>query len=33
MQLETKRVTSPQISPAGSRIVFEVAHADLESDR
>lgn len=33
MQMTMQRVTNPRISPTGQRVVFEVARADLESDR
>ncbi len=32
-QMKVQRVTNPRLSPSGERIVFQVAHADLETDR
>ncbi|MEM9555175.1 MAG: prolyl oligopeptidase family serine peptidase [Acidobacteriota bacterium] len=33
LQLEVRRLASPKLSPSGEQVVFEVAHADLETDR
>ncbi len=33
MQMQVQRVTNPRLSPSGERIVFQVAHADLKTDR